>query len=297
MRYIDEATVASVLSMEELIPLMRQAMIDFSQGRVTQPQRRILEVKQHGGFFASMPAVTATALGAKLVAAYPRNEEKGLDTHLGVIVLFRPETGEPLVTMDGRLITEMRTSAVTAAYVDAVAPAEVKRLAILGAGTQGRSHIEALAHVRGFEEIRIWNRTPARAEALAEAVGGRAAPCEEAVRDADVVVVATASSEPVLHGRWLRPGAKVASVGFGGVNGAELDAETMTHTIIVDSREAALAESGNVRRFNAEIHAELGELLAGTRPVDPQATIVFDSVGIACQDIATAKLVFDRLAA
>ncbi len=296
MRYIDEAAVASVLRMEELIPLMRQTMIDYSQGRITQPLRRTLEVRSHGGLFMSMPAVSTNAAGAKLVTIYPGNTKRNLHTHNGVIVLFRPETGEPLVTMDGRLITEMRTAAVTASYVEAVAAPDVKTLAILGAGTQGRSHIEALAYVRNFEEIRIWNRSRARAEQLAEAVGAKVVSCEDAVRGADVVVVATHSSEPVLQGKWLSPGAKVASVGLAGADGCEVDATTMSHIVIVDSREGALAESGNVCRFNAEIYAELGEVLDGSRPVGPEATVVFDSVGIACEDIAAAKLVYDKLA-
>jgi len=295
MQYIDEPTVASVLRMQDLIPAMRQAMIDFSQGRIAQPARRIFAVQPHGGFFGSMPAAGAGGLGAKLVTVYPGNAAKGLHTHMAVIVLFRPETGEPLVMMDGRLITEMRTAAVTAAYVDAVAAPGVRSLAILGAGTQGKSHVEALSHVRTFDDIRIWNRTPQRAEQLAAQVGGRAMSCEEAVRDAEVVVVATSATEPVLDGRWLRPGAKVASVGWSGADGAELDAATMSHLVLVDSREGAAAESGNVRRFNAVIHAELGEVLAGTRPVAPDATVVFDSIGMACQDIAAATLVYGLL--
>ena len=252
-------------------------------------------VQPHGGFFGSMPAASAHALGAKLVTFYPGNAEKNLPTVMAVIVLFRPETGEPLVMLDGRLITEMRTSAVTATYIDAVAAPDVKTLAVLGAGTQGRRHIEALSHVRKFEEIRIWNRTPRRAEQLAADIAGRVMSREEAVRDADVVVVATSSSEPVLEGKWLRPGAKVATVGWAGADAAEVDAAAMSHVIIVDSREGALAESGNIRRYNAQIYAELGEVLDGTRPVNPDATVVFDSIGMACEDIAAATLVYDKL--
>src|SRR5262249_40221615 len=245
----------------------------------------------------SMPAASAKALGAKLVTVYPGNAEKSLHTHMAVIALFRPGTGEPIAIMDGRLITEMRTAAVTATYVDAVAASDVKTLAIIGAGTQGKSHIEALLHVRKFEEIRIWNRTRERAERLAQAVGGKAMSREEAVHDADVVVVATSSTEPVLEGKWLRSGAKVATVGWGGADGGEVDAVTMSHVIIVDSREGTLAESGNIRRFNAEIHAELGEVLAGERRINPAATVVFDSIGMACEDIAAATLVYNKLVA
>jgi ornithine cyclodeaminase/alanine dehydrogenase-like protein (mu-crystallin family) len=296
MRYIDESMVASVLRMQDLIPVMRRSLIDYSHGRIAQPVRRIFAVPQHGGFFGSMPAASANALGAKLVAFYPANTQRNLHTHMGVIVLFRPETGEPIAIIDGRLITEMRTSAVTATYVDVVAARGVKSLAILGAGTQAKSHIEALSHVRQFEEIRIWNRTRERAERLAQIVGGTVMSREEAVRGAEVVVVATSSSEPVLEGKWLQPGAKVASVGWGGADGSEVDAVTMSHLVIVDSREGTLAESGNVRRFNAKIYAELGEVLDGTRPVSPQATVVFDSIGMACEDIAAAELVYDKLA-
>ncbi len=297
MRYIDEPTVASVLRMQDLIPAMRQAMIDFSQGRIEQPTRRILEVEAHGAYFASMPAVAARSLGAKLMTFYPGNAQKNLPTHMGLIALFRPETGEPMAIMDGRLITEMRTAAVTAVYVDAVAARDVTSLAILGAGTQGKIHAEALSQIREFEQIRVWNRSPQRAEQLAAAVGGQAMTCEDAVRGADVVVVATSATEPVLQGKWLRRGAKVASVGWGGADGGELDAATMAHTVIVDSREGALTESGNIRRFDAEICAELGEVLDATRPVDSDATVVFDSIGMACQDIAAASLVYGKLAA
>lgn len=296
MQYIDEPTVASVLRMADLIPAMRQAMIDFSMGKIAQPPRRLIEVQPHGGFFGCMPAAGVNALGAKLVTFYPGNAKINMHTHMAMIILFRPETGEPLVIMDGRLITEMRTSAATAAYVDAVAAADVKSLAILGAGVQAKSHLEALSLIRDFEDIRIWNRTPARAEKLAEEMGAAAVSSgEKAVRDAEVVVVVTSAKQPVLEGKWLRPGAKVASVGWSGPQCGEVDAETMSHTVIVDSREGTLADSGNIRQHDAQIYAELGEILAGTREVQVDATVIFDSIGIACQDIAAAVLVLEKL--
>lgn len=289
--YIDHAAVSGALRMEDLIPRVRQAMIDFSAGRVEQPARRILAVKPWGGFFGGMPAVTPDSMGAKLVSFYPGNAERQLDTHMALIVLFEPETGRPLVTMDGRLITKMRTAAVTAAYVDAVARPDVRSLAILGAGEQAESHFEALSIVRQFEDVRIWNRTAGRAAALAEKIGARVTNCEDAVRDADVLIAATASTDPVFDGDWLRPGTVVASVGWAGADEGELDATTMSNTVIVDSRDGALTESGNVRRWNAAIHAELGEILDGKATVDSEATIVFESIGMACQDLAAAELV------
>ena len=269
--YLDETAVARVLRMEELIPSMRQAMIDYSTGRVAQPARQILNVAAHGGYFGGMPAVTANAMGAKLVSFYPGNSNKGLETHMALISLFDPETGAPLVTMDGGLITKMRTAAVTATFIDAVAATDVTSLAILGAGAQAESHFEALSLVRRFDDVRIWNRTPEHAHALAEKIGARVASCEEAVRDSDVVIAATGSSEPILNGDWLASGAKVVSVGWAGADGGELDAATMSNVVIVDSRDGALLESGNVRRFDTAIHAELGEILDGSKSVAPEA--------------------------
>ena len=295
MKFIDEATVAGVLRMQELIPAMQGALIEFSERRITQPTRRIIGVEAHGGYFASMAAGGANGVGAKLVSFYPQNDRLGLPTHQAVIVLFDPATGAPLVAMDGRLITEMRTAAVTAVYVDAVAPKNARSLAILGAGTQGRSHIEALRCVRELPDLRIWNRTPERAQALAQATGGKAMEREAALRGAEIVVVATSSKEPVLEGRWLAAGATVASVGWAGRDVAELDAAAMAHTVIVDSREGALAESGNIRLWKPPIHAELGEVLNGSRPVKPGSTVVFVSMGMACEDIAAAELVRKRL--
>lgn len=295
MRYIDESTVAKLLQLPELIAVMRQAMIDLSCGRVVQPQRHVLAVPESDGMLVAMPVASATAVGAKLVSIYPEEAAHGGHTHNAVIVLFDPASGEPLVAMDGRLITEMRTAAVTAAFVDAVAAPEVSSLAILGAGVQGASHLRALRHVRRFADVRIWSRTPERAARLAAEAGGRALDREEAVRDADVVVVATAAHDPVLEGRWLRPGATVASVGWAGTEGAELDAAAMGNIVVVDQRAAAQAGSGNVRRHAAVIFAELGEILDGRRQVPAGATVVFDSTGMGCQDLAAAALVWRRL--
>src|SRR3954464_11549562 len=155
--YLGEEEVRSFLRMEELIPAMAEAMRDLSLGNVQQPVRTVLPIAEHGGFFGLMPAFAATrgVLGAKLVTFYPGNE--GLPTHHAIIQLFGPETGEPLVTMDGRLITEMRTAAVSAVATDLLSRPESSVLAILGCGVQARSHLEALRLVRNFSEVRVWS--------------------------------------------------------------------------------------------------------------------------------------------
>ena len=203
--YLDEEAVQQHLRMEELIPAMEKALIDFSAGKVVQPVRSVIKVDPPGGFFGLMPAL-ADGLGIKLVTFYPTNAERGVPTHMATIFLADPQTGEPLAIMDGRLITEMRTAAVSAVATKLLAAEDASVLAILGSGVQARSHNEALGLVRHFQEVRVWSQTKEHAEKFADEIGGKAMSAEEAVRGADVVVTATSSREPVLKGAWLKPG-------------------------------------------------------------------------------------------
>src|SRR5437588_3973109 len=162
--HLDEEQVRKHLRMEELIPAMEKALIDVSAGKVTQPVRSVIAVDPPGGFFGMMPALTPDGLGIKIVTFYATNAERGIPTHMATIFLVDPETGTPLAVMDGTLITEMRTAAVSAAATKLLAAPDAKVLAILGSGVQARSHVEALRLVRNFEEIRVWSRTPEQAE-------------------------------------------------------------------------------------------------------------------------------------
>src|SRR5216117_4337177 len=171
--FLDEEQVRKHLRMEELIPAMEKALIDFSAGRVTQPVRSVINVDPPGGFLGLMPALTPDGLGLKAVTFYPPNAERGIPTHMATIFLVDPETGTPLAIMDGRLITEMRTAAVSAAATKLLAVRDAKILAILGSGVQAHSHAEALRLVRNFEEIRVWSPTKAHAERCAKEIGAR----------------------------------------------------------------------------------------------------------------------------
>src|SRR5436853_823403 len=173
--FLDEAQVRNHLRMAELIPAMKKALIDFSAGKVTQPVRQVISVDPPGGFYGIMPALTPEGLGQKIVTFYPPNAEKGIATHMALIVLNDPQTGEPLAVMDGRLITEMRTAAVSAAATKLLAPKNSKALAILGSGVQARSHFEALRLVGNFEEIRVWSPNASHAESFAKEIGARSA--------------------------------------------------------------------------------------------------------------------------
>ena len=238
-----------------------------------------------------MPALTSEGLGIKIVTFYATNAERGIPTHMATIFLVDPKTGTPLAVMDGRLITEMRTAAVSAAATKLLASPDAKVLAILGSGVQARSHAEALQLVRNFEEIRVWSPTREHAERFAKEIGAKPMSAEQAVRGADVIVTATSSKTPVLNGSWLKPGCHVNAVGACRPDWRELDDEAMQNIVFVDSREAAMKESGDVILSTAKIYAELGEALAGQVPLRASETTIFKSLGMAVEDIAAALLV------
>jgi len=290
--YLNEEQVKKHLRMADLIPAMEKALIDFSSGKVTQPVRSVINVDPPGGFLGLMPALTPDGLGLKAVTFYPSNAGRGIPTHMATIFLCDPETGGPLAIMDGRLITEMRTAAVSAAATKLLAPRDATILAILGSGVQAHSHVEALRLVRNFEEIRVWSPTKEHAERFAKEIGATATSVEQAISGADVIVTATNSKTPVLKGLWLKPGCHVNAVGACRPDWRELDDEAMSNVVFVDSREGATKESGDVMLSGANIHAELGEALAGKVPPRTNETTIFKSLGMAVEDIAAAMLVY-----
>jgi ornithine cyclodeaminase/alanine dehydrogenase-like protein (mu-crystallin family) len=290
--FLNEDQVRQHLRMTDLIPAMEKALIDFSAGKATQPVRSVIKVDPPGGFLGLMPALTPDGLGLKAVTFYPSNVERGIPTHMATIFLVDPETGTPLAIMDGRLITEMRTAAVSAVATKLLAPAGAKILAIFGSGVQALSHVEALRLVRQFEEIRVWSPTRNRAEQFAEEIGGTAMSAEQAAHRADVVVTATNSKTPVLKSVWLKPGCHVNAVGACRPDWRELDDEAMANVVFVDSREGAMKESGDIILSCAKIYAELGDALAGKAPSRANETTIFKSLGMAVEDIAAAMLVY-----
>ena len=294
--FLNEEQVRQHLRMADLIPAMEKALIDFSAGKVTQPVRSVIKVDPPGGFLGLMPALTPDGLGLKAVTFYPSNAERGIPTHMATIFLVDPETGTPLAVMDGRLITEMRTAAVSAAATKLLAPSDAKILAVLGSGVQACSHVEALRLVRPFEEIRVWSPNQERAKQFAEEIGATAVSAEEAVCGADVVVTATNSKTPILKGSWLKSGCHVNAVGACRPDWRELDEEAMSNAVFVDSREGAMKESGDVILSCAKIYAELGEALAGKVPARANDTTVFKSLGMAVEDISAAMLVYRSFA-
>ena len=294
MKIFDEEAVRHHLRMEDLIPAMASALADLSSKKALQPVRTVLPVNDHKGFFGVMPAYNG-ALGAKLVTFYPENTE--IHTHHGLIVLFRPETGEPIAVMDGRLITEMRTAAVSAVATDLLARRETTVLAIIGSGVQARSHLEALRLVRSFREVRVWS--PRNSRSFAEAHSITAADsAEAAVRGADVVVIATMATEPVLLGRWLSTGTHINAVGANRPIWRELDDDVLSHSkIYVESRESAAVESGDLIA-GGTVFAEIGEVVSNLKPGRQSADEItlFKSLGTAVEDVAAADIVYRKAA-
>ena len=291
MLLLDESAVHQRLSYQDLIPAIAQALADLSAGKVVQPVRVVLPIAPHAGFFGVMPAYAGGgALGAKLVTFYPQNA--GIHTHHALIVMFKAVSGEPLAVLDGRLITEMRTAAASAVATQHLARPDARVLGILGSGVQAQSHLAALRHCRAFTEVRVWS--PRNAPAFAERHGVQAvSSAADAVRGADVVVVAASSTTPILQRRWLSPGTHVNAIGATRPTWRELDDDLVTTArVFVDSREAALRESGDVIAARSEV-TEIGAVVAGAAPGrrDAHESTLFKSVGVAVEDVAAAALV------
>lgn len=293
--FLPEERVAQLLNVNELIPALEAALIDFSSGRVAQPLRSVVRIEEHSAWFGLMPAVYGDVFGAKLVTVFPKNAARGIHTHNALIQLFRASTGEPLAVMDGRFITAWRTAAVSAIATRELSSPDARVLAILGSGVQARTHFHVLRTVRSFGEVRVWSPTEEHARQFAAEIGASYMPAEQAVRGADVIVTATAATQPIARGAWVKAGAYVNAVGAVGPVARELDDELMqAAAVMVESRESARGESAEIMHSGARLHGEIGELLAGKieRPIAP--VVVYKSLGIAVEDLVAARLVYER---
>ncbi|XP_032748655.1 ketimine reductase mu-crystallin [Rattus rattus] len=285
-----------------LIPPLEAALANFSKGPdggVMQPVRTVVPVAKHRGFLGVMPAYSAAedALTTKLVTFYEGHSNNAVPSHQASVLLFDPSNGSLLAVMDGNVITAKRTAAVSAIATKFLKPPGGDVLCILGAGVQAYSHYEIFTEQFSFKEVRMWNRTRENAEKFASSVQGDVRICssvQEAVTGADVIITVTMATEPILFGEWVKPGAHINAVGASRPDWRELDDELMKQAVLyVDSREAALKESGDVLLSGADIFAELGEVVSGAKPAYCEKTTVFKSLGMAVEDLVAAKLVYD----
>lgn len=264
-----------------------------------QPIRSIVPVAKHSGFLGVMPAYSTEddALTTKIVTFYENKTASDVPSHQATVLLFEPSNGSLKAVIDGKVITDKRTAAVSAIASKLLKPSPAEVLCILGSGAQARSHYQVFTQQFSFKEVRIWSRTKENAEKFANAVEGNVRVCstpQEAVTGADVIVTAMMSTEPVLYGDWVKPGAHINALGACRPDWRELDDMLMRNSVLyVDSKDAAQKESGDIVLSGASIYAEIGEILKGTKPVLAGKTTVFKSVGMAIEDTVSAKLVYD----
>lgn len=303
MLVLSAADVERLLDLDRLVDALSTAMAELSAGRAVMPPRLIMDVADEGGFLGVMPAYlpAAGALTTTLVSLFPNNRDR--PAVQAIVCCFDPRHGTPIAVMDGEALTAARTAAGSVLASRLLARPGSGVVSIIGTGVLARSHARAFARRTGVEIIQIAGRDPGRAAALAGELCGagiRAAAVgsvADAVRSADIVCATTHAAEPVVRREWLRPGTHVNSVGYNPDGTGEVDAATVADAVVVvESRAAALAEAVELHGAG-DIHAELGELVAGTRPgrTDDRQITLYKSVGLAVQDAAAAALVLSSL--
>ena len=305
VRIVNEDEARRLLPMDDCIDAMAEALVSLAREELYNPLRVVVRPPDTATLLGIMPAHRGGAeplYAVKTVCIAPGNAARGLDSHQGFVALFSGETGEVRALINAGAITAIRTAAVSGVATRLLARPESRTLAILGAGTQARSHLEAMRAVLPFEDVRVWSRTPGRGAELDDVE--ETATAEEAVRGADVVVTVTSSREPILLRQWLADGTHVNAVGSSIPTARELDTATMAAAaIFADRRESTLNEAGDYLLAHAEgavgpesIRAELGEILLGTadgRRSDTELT-VFKSLGLAVEDLAAAERILRR---
>lgn len=313
IRILRGAEVRELLPMAECIDLMRRTMIAVSEGRVVLPLRSVMAMPDDKGMLGNMPGYLAEpeCFGVKLVSLMPRNKPPMYSSHLGLVLLFEAEHGRPVALLDAAEITAIRTAAASGLATRLLARPDAGDLALLGAGEQARSHLEAMRSVRALRRIRVWARDRDKAASFARTEGARhgiavetAASVQEAVAGADIVCTLTKAREPILLGEWLAPGAHLNVVGSSVASAAEIDTPAVVRArFFVDCRESTIHEGGEYRRALASgaitpehILGEIGEVANGTRAGrrSPLEITLYKSLGIAPQDLAAAHHVLDK---
>jgi len=304
--------VHELLTYRECAEVMRAALAARARGEIQQPLRTIVRPRDAAGFMALMPAYSADAgYGLKAICITPGNPAVGKDAHQGGVLLFDVSTGEPRALVNASAVTEVRTAATSAVATDLLARAGAAELAIVGIGVQGQAHARAIAATRDLTGIRLAGRDLARTRAVAAELAGQLGvpvsahdDVAAAVAGAGIVVTATTAAEPVLRREWLAPGAHVNAVGACVPDARELDTATMAAAaVFADSRESVGNEAGDFLLAERDgvanpVRAELGELLAGTATgrADDDELTVFESLGLAAEDLAAASFLYEKAA-
>ena len=312
MRMIDREEVARRLTYDVCIPIVREAMIAFSRGETRQLLRSIIPLA-NGRAFGVMPGALGEAapFGAKLISVYPENFAKGVQSHQGLVILFDPDSGEPVCVVHAGEITAIRTAAASAVATDVLARPNARQLAILGYGEQAQTHARAMTQVRAISDIRVWGRSAERAKAFAARMGAElrlpviAAPdVATAVAAADIICTLTAAREPILTSAMVSDGTHINLVGSSAPGPVEIDDDLVARArFIADSREGVLAQGAEFLSAKAagriaddHVVAEIGQVLAGDlvgRRTAGEVTI-YKSLGHVVQDLASAWALYSQ---
>ena len=305
--------IESFLTIQDTIDIVEEAFKEYQQGTVKMPLRTVIPVEKHGGLILYMPALIQGmgALGVKVVSVYAKNPtEYNLPTTIGVVLLNDPKNGSPIAIMDGSFLTAMRTGAVSGVATKYLARKNAKEVGIIGTGVQGRMQVAGVCKVRPIEKVKAYDIVPEQRRRFCEQISKElkvqtveAQTSEEAVRNSDIVIASSSSKEPVLKSEWLKAGAHINAIGSHTPNAREIDEATIKRAkIIVDTREAALKEAGDIMIPIAQgiitpehIYAELGEIVTGKkqgRKNDDEITL-FKSQGLALQDVSTAWRIYE----
>lgn len=313
IRVLRGTEVRRLLPMAECVELMHRTMIAVSERRVVLPLRSVMVMPGELGMLGNMPGYIAEpeCFGVKLVSLIPRNKPPQYSSHLGLVLLFEAEHGCPVALLDAAEITAIRTAAASGLATRLLARPDAGDLALLGAGEQARSHLEAMLAVRALRRIRIWARDRAKAADFARTEGARhgitietQATVREAVSGADIVCTVTKAREPILLGEWLAPGVHLNVVGSSIATTAEIDtAAVVSSRFFVDYRDSTVNEGGEyLRALKAgaikpeHILGEIGEVANGSRigRRSPTDVTLYKSLGIAPQDLASAHHVLEK---
>jgi len=315
LRILNGADVARLLTMEACVDLMDGALRALSNGDVVLPLRTMFWLPDRAGLLGLMPGYLGEprSFGLKVVSVFPRNHDIGLPSHQGVVMLFGLEHGEPLGVFDADAITAIRTAAASGAATRALARPDAGDLALIGAGAQAATHLDAMRAVRKLGRVRVWTRTAGHAAAFAEREARRTGlaveavtSAEAAVRGADLVCTTTAAKEPIVLGEWLSPGAHVNAVGACFATDRELDGEAVKRArLFTDCRESAENEAGDFLIAKQEgaighdhLLGEIGEVLLGRLPGrrSGDEITIYESLGVAVEDLASAHYLLRRAA-
>lgn len=307
IRILRGVDVRRLLPMAECIDLMQRTMIAVSEQRAVVPLRSVMVMPGEIGMLGNMPGYLADpeCFGVKLVSLIPHNKPPQYSSHLGLVLLFEAQHGCPVALLDAAQITALRTAAASGLATRLLSRPEAGDLALIGAGEQAQSHLEAMLAVRRLRRVRVWARDPGKAAAFARLQGTKhgidietPGTVREAVADADLICTLTKAREPIVLGEWISRGAHLNVVGSSIATTAEIDTPAVVKSrFFVDRRESTVNEGGEYLRAlrtgavgPEHILAEIGEVANGSKAgrLSPVDVTLYKSLGIAPQDLASA---------